>query len=103
MADRILVGGSQKLRKTAVDRAECAIQRNCEGYVVQRINQLFKAALGACYDLAKLINLLVGRGCPLLHAADQAFEFGNPLSASIGKASEEDDDEEQSNGNQDEV
>src|SRR2546422_5391267 len=44
--------------------AKSAVQRSCESDIIERIDQLFEAALRACQHLAELVQLLFGGRCP---------------------------------------
>src|SRR5207249_7450590 len=53
-----------QLRDTPVYGAKSAVQRSCESDIIERIDQLFEAALRACQHLAELVQLLFGGRCP---------------------------------------
>src|SRR6267142_2890257 len=79
LADNLLEGRVNEIRKTAVDRANLAVKAKSEQNVIEGVNQVAIALLGAGDDFEELVELLVARrfGIALLEAVHEAAELGN--------------------------
>ena len=85
-ADDLLEAQADEIGEAAIDGAHFAIEGEGEKHVVERVDQVPVALLGALDDGEELIHLLVAgrRGVALLDASDQAAKLGYFLSALPG-------------------
>src|SRR5580700_6072080 len=90
-ADNLLVVGTDEVAKAAIHGADFALEREGDEDVVEGIDEVAVALLGAGDNREELVELPVaGRsGIMLLQAADKTAEFGDFLSALPGIGDEE--------------
>ncbi len=80
-ADNLLKGGIHKIGKAAINSANLAVERDGQKDVVERIDQITIALLGAGDNLEELVELFfAGRVLvAVLHAAHETAQFGDFL------------------------
>src|SRR5580704_9579547 len=85
-ANDLLVAETDEVRKASIHCADFTFQRESDEDVVEGIDEVAIALLGAGDDGKKLIELLLGRrrGFPLLEAVDKTAQLGNFLRALPG-------------------
>jgi hypothetical protein len=100
VADDLGIGDSQQLGDTAIHGPQLTVERAGKSHVVERVDELLEAALGALNDLAELVELLIGRGDAgaIAQIAQQVLQLRNFAAPPVYVGGEQNRQYQQTNG-----